>query len=154
MELFYLTTFMAVVLGTVLLLLAKSHWRTRQELKEQPAADLIVPHGFTLEELEEWDGIRKPLAFMGVKGVVYSVSLGFYGKGSPYNAFAGRDSSRHLGKTVVGREEANADWTRLSQSHLAVLQDWEDKLRSKYTPVGWIIDARETMAERAKGLDP
>eukprot|EP00796_Vickermania_ingenoplastis_P001012 gene1012-603_t len=154
MDLFFLTSFLVGVFTLVLVLWGTSQWRAYQVLKEQPAKDLIVPRGFTLKELEEWDGIQKPLAFMGIKGVVYSVSLGFYGKGSPYNAFAGRDCSRHLGKTVVGRDEANADWTRLSQGHLSVLQEWEDKLCCKYTPVGWVIDARDTMKENAKNLDP
>lgn len=149
-----LTTFLLVVLGTVLALVLKSHVRSYQELKEQPSKNLIVPRGYTLSELEEYDGVRNPLIFMGIKGVLYSVAPSFYGKDSPYNAFAGRDSSRHLGKTVVGREEANADWSRLSQGHLSVLQDWEDKLSCKYTPVGWIIDARETMVERARSLEP
>lgn len=148
------TTFLALLCSSIFLIFVKTTLRSRQVLKELPDEKLINPKAFSLEELEEWDGVKKPLAFVGVKGIVYSVSLDFYGKNSPYNAFAGRDSSRHLGKTVVGRQEANADWTRLSQNHLSVLQEWEDKLSSKYTPVGWITDAKETFEKNAKGLTP
>lgn len=147
-------TFGVVVVSTVVVLIAKTTLRSYQSLKELPNKDLLIPRGYTLEELEEFDGVRKPLAFMGVKGVIYSVSLGFYGKDAPYNAFAGRDSSRQLGKTVVGRQECNADWSKLSAKHINVLQDWEDKLRSKYTPVGWVIGARETLLANAETLEP
>lgn len=154
MDAFQWTSTLLIGLSTIIVLYLKSMYKASQELKELPSESVMVPRGFTLEELEEWDGVRKPLAFMGIKGVIYSVSLDFYGKGAAYNAFAGRDSSRHLGKTVVGRTEANADWTRLSQGHLGVLQDWDDKLSCKYAPVGWIINAKDKLVENAKGLEP
>lgn len=154
MDFSFFSTFIIFFVTTFFLIVVKTKLRSREYLKEMPNKNLIIPRAFSLEELEAWDGIQKPLAFVGVKGVVYNVSLDFYGKGSPYNAFAGRDSSRHLAKVVVGRDEANADWTGLSQDHLACLQDWEDKLRSKYAPVGWIKDAQEIFKKNAEGLAP
>lgn len=154
MDFSFLNTFLVFLFSSFFLIFLNTKLRSKEVLKEQPDKNLIVPRAFSLEELEAWDGIQKPLAFVAVKGVVYNVSLDFYGRGSPYNAFAGRDSSRHLAKVVVGRQEANADWTRLSQHHLSVLQDWEDKLRSKYAPVGWIKEAKDTFERNAVGLPP
>lgn len=86
--------------------------------------------------LQEYDD----LVFIGCKGTVYVVGHDFYGPGSAYNAFAGRDSSRHLGKIKVGREEANADWkVNLSRRCLQHLDEWDAKFKDKYPVAGWIV---------------
>ena len=93
------------------------------------------------------------LIFIGVKGIIYNVSPQWYGPGSPYNVFAGREASRHLGKIVVGTDESNADWTTLSPEHIASLGEWEDRFKSKYTPVGWFVPDADYY-ERARKFDP
>ena len=93
------------------------------------------------------------LIFIGVKGVIYNVSPQWYGPGSPYNVFAGREASRHLGKIIVGSDEANADWTTLSPEHITSLGEWEDRFKSKYTPVGWFVPDADYY-ERAKQFTP
>ena len=85
--------------------------------------------------LPEFDG----LIFLAVKGVVYNVAPEYYGPGAGYHAFAAVDCSRHLGKVVVGTAEANADWTTLSEKHVKILNDWEERFRSKYCIVGWVV---------------
>lgn len=143
-----------VVLGTSLFLYAKLKLRSREHLAEQPSDSLFVPRAYTEEELAAYDGVTQPQAFVGVKGVIYSVSLEWYGPKGPYHAFAGCDSSRQLGKMKVGREERNADWTRLSPSHMQTLNEWEERLRSKYPAVGWLYDPERRLAERAKAFEP
>lgn len=112
---------------------------------------------FTTDELAWYDGVKnttqkrmalnipndqhpKPefdgLIFVGVKGNVYSVAREWYGDDSPYHAFAGVDASRHLGKVVVGRDEANCDWSTLAKEHLQSLDEWEAKFKDKYPVVG------------------
>jgi hypothetical protein len=130
---------------------------------------MFVPRPFTEEDLQWYDGQRNSraarttrmvagqeqgpnahplpeyddLVFMAVKGVVYNVAPGWYGPSSAYAAFAGRDSSRQLGKVIVSSAECNADWTLLSGKHKTVLDDWEKRLHSKYVPVGWLVPGSE-----------
>uniref|UniRef100_A0A672ND43 Neudesin-like n=1 Tax=Sinocyclocheilus grahami TaxID=75366 RepID=A0A672ND43_SINGR len=63
---------------------------------------------FTEEELQRYDGSEdgQPI-YMAIKGVVFDVTTGkeFYGKGAPYNALVGKDSttgaSSHKGYNSV-----------------------------------------------------
>lgn len=144
----------AVVAGVVALLVARLQLRQRERLVEEPDANMFIPRAYTLAEVAAYDGKTKPYAFVGVKGVVYNAALQWYGAEGPYNAFAGRDSSRQLGKMKVGREEENADWTRMTPSHMDVLNDWEDKLRAKYPAVGWIVDDPAVLEKRAEAFEP
>lgn len=121
---------------------------------EQPPSVTFVPRGYMVEELAVYDGKQRPQAFLGVKGVIYNVSLEWYGPEGPYSAFAGCDCSRQLGKVVVSREEINADWTTLSTSHLQVLHEWEERMRSKYPVVGWVIDPAGDFVKRAAQFTP
>ena len=103
----------------------------------------------TVHPLKDYDD----LIFVGVKGKIYNVGHDFYGPGSAYNAFAGCDASRHLGKVVVGKEESNADWSvNFTAKHLQTLDEWEAKFQSKYNVVGWITFG-ENFTERAKQFD-
>ena len=57
------------------------------------------PHGesFTAEQLAFYGGVDPALPlYLAVKGRVYDVRAGkrFYGRGAPYNGFAGRDATR------------------------------------------------------------
>ncbi|RNF13299.1 membrane-associated progesterone binding protein 2 [Trypanosoma conorhini] len=152
-EFTFLHALLSFVVGTIAVLFFRLFLRSRQHLVELAPEFVFVPRGYTLDELSEYDGVKKPLAFVSVRGVIYSCSTEMYGLNAPYNAFAGRDSSRHLGKVKVGREESNADWTTLSESHLAALKDWEELLRSKYVAVGWIIPS-EDFTKRAEAFEP
>ncbi|AAZ11278.1 Cytochrome b5-like Heme/Steroid binding domain containing protein, putative [Trypanosoma equiperdum] len=130
---------LSFVCASTVLIFLKLAIRRRQHLKEAAPPTIFIPRGYTVEELSEYDGVKSPLAFVGVRGIVYNGATSFYGNNAPYNAFAGRDSSRHFAKMDVGRQEANMDWTTLSPSHMKTLIEWEALLRSKYEVVGWIV---------------
>ncbi|CCW65473.1 unnamed protein product [Phytomonas sp. EM1] len=149
-----LNLYIASVLGIVIILLVRLILRSRERLVEEPDKILFIPRAYTVEELAEYDGIRKPYAFVGVKGIIYNVALEWYGPGSPYNDFAGRDSSRALGKFKVDRTEANTDWTRLLPKHMKSLNEWEEKFRAKYPVVGWIYDPNGDFVKRSKNFEP
>ncbi|KAG5509200.1 hypothetical protein GH5_06279 [Leishmania sp. Ghana 2012 LV757] len=145
---------LGVFLGIVVTLLVHLQFKSRQRLSEKPRSDALVPRAYTVEELALFDGKKRPQAFVGVKGIIYNVSLEWYGPEGPYNAFAGCDSSRQLGKVIVGRDEINADWTTLSPEHLQTLHEWEERLRSKYPVVGWVTDPSKDFVKRAVSLAP
>ncbi|CAD2221849.1 hypothetical protein AGDE_01446 [Angomonas deanei] len=149
-----ITILLAIVVIVVTALILHTSKKKMERLHEKPIDHKFIPRGYTIEELAEYDGKKKPYAFVGVKGVIYNASLEWYGPEGPYNAFAGCDSSRQLGKVVVGKDEINADWTRLKPSHLQTLNEWEERFRSKYVPVGWILDPNGEFAKRAAKMDP
>ncbi|CCW72048.1 unnamed protein product [Phytomonas sp. Hart1] len=147
-------SFFAFVLGIVIFLLIRFFRRYRERPVSKSEKEFFIPRAYTIEELAEYDGVRKPYAFMGIKGVIYNVALEWYGPDAPYHVFAGRDSSRALGKFKVDQSEANADWTRLSPSHMKSLDDWEEKLRFKYPVVGWINDPNGDFVKRSQDFEP
>lgn len=53
-----------------------------------------------MEELQQFDGIKKPQTFLAAKGVIYDVTgVGFYKKdGGPYGLFSAHDASINLAK--------------------------------------------------------
>lgn len=149
----FLQYWVGAVSGAVVLLFLLMHKRKSEVRIDRPADRIFKPRPFTAEELREYDGSRNELIFVGVKGIIYNVAKEWYGPGCAYNAFAGHESSRQLGKTKVGREETNCDWTTLSQDHLQTLDEWEERFSAKYIPVGWYVpDA--SYFERAIGLEP
>ncbi|KAG2436590.1 hypothetical protein HYH02_011527 [Chlamydomonas schloesseri] len=94
---------------------------------------------FTPEELLAYDGSdsSKPV-YIAVKGVVYDVSASreFYGKGGPYEAFAGRECSRALAIMKVDAAECNGNLADCTEKQLKTLEDWIAKFNTKYTVVG------------------
>ncbi|NXW29578.1 NENF protein, partial [Phaetusa simplex] len=72
-----------------------------RELRFRPPAEAPV-RLFTEPELARYDGQQEgqPI-YLAVKGVVFDVTSGkeFYGKGAPYNALVGKDSTRGTGLT-------------------------------------------------------
>lgn len=149
-----LSVYLAAVFGIAVILLIRIYVEKRASLVEEPEQTEFVPRAYTLQELAQYDGKTKPYAFVGVKGVIYNTSMEFYGPEGPYNAFAGHDASRNLGKMKVGNEEANADWTKLAPQHAQTLNEWEERLRSKYPAVGWVVDPEGTMIKRAEMFEP
>ena len=95
------------------------------------------------EELEAFDGQEEGKAVLvGVRGRIFDVSEGreFYGKGGPYNIFAGIDASVALARMSFKPEDLeNTDWENLSYSEKDTLDDWEAKFESKYRLVGKIV---------------
>ncbi|KAG8584358.1 hypothetical protein GDO81_008793 [Engystomops pustulosus] len=77
---------------------------------------------------------------MAVKGAVFDVSAGkeFYGKGAPYNALAGKDSTRAVAKMSLEPEDLISDTTGLTEEQLKSLDDiFENVYKKKYPIVGY-----------------
>jgi membrane-associated progesterone receptor component len=121
---------------------------------------------FTRSELKNYKGVRPsvestadgtntadqstsdrvdPEILLAVKGNVYDVSYGgteHYGPGGSYHLFAGIDASRALAKMSFEAEDVNSsDLSDLSEEHLKILDDWEEKFQKKrmYPLVGRLV---------------
>uniref|UniRef100_A0A1A8IYZ6 Neuron derived neurotrophic factor n=1 Tax=Nothobranchius kuhntae TaxID=321403 RepID=A0A1A8IYZ6_NOTKU len=96
---------------------------------------------FTEEELERFDGTQEgqPI-YMAVKGVVFDVTRGkeFYGKGAPYNALVGKDSTRAVAKMSLDPSDLTSDTADLTDEQLKSLdQIFESTYKAKYPIVGY-----------------
>ncbi|KAJ2337214.1 hypothetical protein GGI00_000385 [Coemansia sp. RSA 2681] len=83
---------------------------------------------FTQLELAQHDGSNANLPLLlAIEGDVYDVSSGwgFYGPGSSYHLFAGRDASRAFGTNCLSRSDHLTHDTRgLSEKELAGIKGW------------------------------
>ncbi|XP_043118355.1 neudesin [Puntigrus tetrazona] len=96
---------------------------------------------FSEEELQRYDGSEdgQPI-YMAVKGVVFDVTTGqeFYGKGAPYNALAGKDSTRAVAKMSLEPADLTHDTTGLTESQLQSLEQiFKGTYKAKYPIVGY-----------------
>ncbi|XP_013375613.1 PREDICTED: neudesin [Chinchilla lanigera] len=96
---------------------------------------------FTEEELARYDGAEEdqPI-YLAVKGVVFDVSSGkeFYGRGAPYNALTGKDSTRGVAKMSLDPADLTHDTTGLTAKELESLEDVFTKVyKAKYPIVGY-----------------
>ncbi|XP_041352928.1 neudesin-like [Gigantopelta aegis] len=109
---------------------------------------------FTDSQLKEYDGsdASKPL-YMAIKGVVFDVSSGedFYGKGSPYNALIGIDSTRAVAKMSLDEPDLNNDLTGLTDDELKALDEvFEQTYKAKYPIAGYMDYVLEKYPEKLK----
>ena len=79
---------------------------------------------------------------IAAKGRIFDVTKGrdFYGKGGPYNCFAGIDCSRALAKVSLDPKDLNAKCADLYAAERDVLNDWVRKFEDKYPEVGIVLD--------------
>ncbi|XP_006972161.1 neudesin [Peromyscus maniculatus bairdii] len=96
---------------------------------------------FTEEELARYGGEEEdqPI-YLAVKGVVFDVSSGkeFYGRGAPYNALTGKDSTRGVAKMSLDPADLTHDTTGLTAKELETLDDVFSKVyKAKYPIVGY-----------------
>lgn len=56
--------------------------------------------------------------------------------GGGYAIFAGKEVARALAVMSLKEEDCTDDLTGVSQKQLGVLQEWEDKFKTKYEVVG------------------
>ncbi|XP_041469845.1 neudesin-like [Lytechinus variegatus] len=95
---------------------------------------------FTDVEIAKYDGSNPDLPiYMAVKGVVFDVSQGeeFYGKGAPYNALVGKDSTRAVAKMSLDPDDLTSDVTGLSDEQFKSLEDtFRNVYKAKYPVVG------------------
>ena len=112
----------------------------------------VPPSGLKLsrEELLKYKGLQTvpegrvdaPI-YVGVKGKIIDVSYGgkeMYGVGGGYHLFAGIDASKALAKMSFDAADiSSADLTDLTPDQQKCLNDWFNRLTSKYPVVGDII---------------
>ncbi|XP_075386220.1 neudesin [Tenrec ecaudatus] len=95
---------------------------------------------FTEEELARYSGAEddQPI-YMAVKGVVFDVTSGkeFYGRGAPYNALTGKDSTRGVAKMSLDPADLTHDTAGLTAKELASLDDIFTVYKTKYPIVGY-----------------
>ena len=81
--------------------------------------------------------------YIGINGKIVDVSYGgleFYGPGGGYHCFVGNDASRALAKMSMSEEDlSSSDLSDLTSTQIKSLQNWYDKLTSKYPIVGELI---------------
>ncbi|XP_059136937.1 neudesin isoform X2 [Peromyscus eremicus] len=86
------------------------------------------------------DGEEDQPIYLAVKGVVFDVSSGkeFYGRGAPYNALTGKDSTRGVAKMSLDPADLTHDTTGLTAKELETLDDVFSKVyKAKYPIVGY-----------------
>lgn len=103
-----------------------------------PAADSTM----TREELRQFDGQDGKPIYLAILGQIYDVSSSadFYGAGGPYEIFAGRDASRALATMSLDEESVESPSLEgLKKSQMDMLQQWHDRLSSKYPQIGTLV---------------
>ncbi|KAJ2146389.1 hypothetical protein IW136_000576 [Coemansia sp. RSA 678] len=99
---------------------------------------------FTQQELAKYDGSNAELPILlAIEGDVYDVTLGrgFYGPGSTYNLFAGRDASRAFGTNCLSRKDHLTHDTRgLTEDELAGIKSWHSLFENhqRYVKMGTV----------------
>lgn len=103
----------------------------------------------TQSELAEATGANASAAlYIAVKDpyseriVVFDVSKAsdFYGPGSPYHVFAGRNATHGLAKSSVDPSKVQGDLSKLSASERDTHMQWFAKYTSKYPQVGFLVE--------------
>ncbi|KAM8945421.1 neudesin [Pelodytes ibericus] len=106
-----------------------------------PSAEHEPVRLFTDEDLAGYNGEQEdqPI-YMAVKGTVFDVTGGkaFYGKDAPYNALAGKDTTRAVAKMSLDPDDLTYDTTGLSEEQLKSLDDtYTNVYKKKYPIVGY-----------------
>lgn len=92
----------------------------------------IVLRDFTIEQLRDFDGKGEQPIYIALKGDIFDVSSAkeFYGEGSGYNCFAGRDATRAMAKLSFDEIDlSNSNVDDLGSFELGVLEDWYIKFK-------------------------
>ncbi|KAK9817230.1 hypothetical protein WJX72_011430 [[Myrmecia] bisecta] len=96
----------------------------------------------TLDQLKAFDGSKpEGTIYISVKGVIYDVTSGsdFYGPGSGYHIFAGKEASRALALMSLKQEDCTGNLEGLTEAQLETLASWEAKFALKYQVVGRLL---------------
>ena len=113
----------------------------------EPAASTGQVKTFLKSELASFNGSNSSSIYMGLLGLVFDVSSGrkFYAVGAPYEALAGRESSRAV--ALMSLEEADLegedDMTGIGEAEREEMTAiFEDTYVRKYPLIGLITDSR------------
>jgi membrane-associated progesterone receptor component len=112
----------------------------------QPAPREPLPKGeardYTVEELRGYDGSDKTRpVLLAIEGRVFDVTHGrsFYGKGGPYEMFAGRECAVALAKMSFDEADVHGDTSVLDDFERGKLTDWLETFEGKYVELGKLL---------------
>ena len=131
---------LAGVVVVTILMIVVIHQAIVTEDRPKPVRveDVVVdderepPRDFTLSQLREFDGKANKKIYVALKGDVYDVSASaeYYGPGSTYDCFAGRDASRAMAKLSFEEAElSNPNLDDLGPFERDVLENWVEKFK-------------------------
>ncbi|KAJ8323685.1 Dihydrodipicolinate synthase [Batrachochytrium dendrobatidis] len=109
---------------------------------------VIELKSFTPVELAYYNGEDEKPIYMSVSGMVFDVSAGrnFYGPGSMYETFSGRDASRGMAKNSFS-DDVLADihgpidpLEDLTESEKESLHEWTQFYMGKYIHIGTLVE--------------
>lgn len=108
---------------------------------ESEASEDVAPRDFTIDQLRDFDGKDDQPIYIGLKREVFDVSRAkdFYGEGSGYHCFAGREASRAMALLSFDESElANPRVDDLGAFGRGNLDDWYEKFKhyKSYPVVG------------------
>ncbi|XP_061163961.1 membrane-associated progesterone receptor component 1-like [Saccostrea echinata] len=116
---------------------------------KKPELPKMKKRDFTLEQLREFDG-KGPEGriLIAVNGKVFDVTRGkrFYGPGSPYGVFAGRDASRGLATFSLTEDvlkDEFDDLSDLTSMQMESVREWEMQFTEKYDYIGQLLKPGE-----------
>ena len=109
----------------------------------QPAPREPLPKGeardYTADELRGYDGSDKTRpVLLAIEGRVFDVTHGrsFYGKGGPYEVFAGRECAVALARMSFDEADVHGDTSVLEPHEREKLTDWLETFEGKYRELG------------------
>ena len=139
--LYYLMPVIVVVVASSLSYLSLSS-RLDEKPKESGTSNRAKPILLSAKHVEKHDGSDPSLPiYLVILGKVFNVNKGkkFYGPGSGYNVFVGRDSTPSFITGKFSRDEATDDVSGLSPEEMLGVKNWMDFYRKEYTYVGKMI---------------
>ncbi|MBK6807756.1 MAG: cytochrome b5 domain-containing protein [Sandaracinaceae bacterium] len=111
-----------------------------------PPAQAPLPVGevrdYTAAELTAYDGSdpTRPV-LLSIEGRVFDVTPGrsFYGKGGPYEMFAGKECAVALAKMSFDAADVHGDTSTLEAEEREKLNDWRETFEGKYRELGRLL---------------
>ncbi|KAI8902904.1 cytochrome b5-like heme/steroid binding domain-containing protein [Globomyces pollinis-pini] len=139
------------ILGFVLVFLILKHSTDQPITPKHSHPKVIVIREFTPKELSEFNGVDGKPIYLAVKGEVFDVSSqpGFYGPGSSYENFAGRDASRGLAnnsfdESLLTDLDSSIDTLQdLNKEESESLEEWHSHFLKKYTVIGKLVNEKQ-----------
>lgn len=115
---------------------ASSNDKSETDIKKDEKEIEVVPQrDFTIDQLRDYDGTDKKPIYIALNREVFDVSAAveFYGEGSGYHCFAGREASRAMAKLSFDEIElSNPNIDDLGPFEKSTLDEWYQKFKVDY----------------------